>query len=98
MDKETMKKEWARSVNDKANKPYKDKKYGNKVPGKISAVHYMVYNILRGLPKERGFEPLGEGYKEPSQRLESSIRFGRLESLLEPFNKAVTADELRALL
>jgi len=98
MDKKTIKKEWARAVNDKENKPYKHPKYGNKVKGKINAVHYIIYNVLRGYPRERGFEPLGEGYKEANHRLESSIRFGRMESLLEPFNKAVTADELRSLL
>ena len=90
--------EWARSVNDKNNMPYKDKKYGNKVKGNIWAVHYLVYNILRGLPKERGFEPLGEGYKEALAAIESSFRYGRVDRLLMPFKNTVTADELRALL
>ena len=98
MDKNTIKKEWARSVNDKENKPYKHPIYGNKISGKVSGVHYLIYNVLRGLPKERGFEPLGEGYKEATRHLESSIRFSRTDSLLEPFKNSVTADELRALL
>jgi len=102
MEKEqykAMKDAWARSVNDKDNKPYKDKTYGNKVNGKIRAEHYMLYNILRNLPKERGFEPCGEGF-DRSIRI---LKLGRnskywIEDLLHPFGQTITADELKELL
>jgi len=97
--------EWARKVNMKENKPYKDPKYGNKVKGKIRGVHYLIYNILRGLPKERGFEPLGEGYKDAMWELDRGIRsydFNHtspmFQQLLYPFNETVTATSLRETL
>jgi hypothetical protein len=101
MEKEqykAMKAAWATSVNKKENKSYKDKTYGNKVKGKIWAVHYLVYNILRRMPRERGFEPLGEGYKRAEWWLEYSKRYNHLDDLLFPFEQTVTADELRELL
>lgn len=96
-----MKDAWARSVNNKDNKPYKDKKYGNKVKGRINAVHYIVYNILRNLPKERGFEPLGEGYETALKQLEFGFKYNSkywIDNFLYPFEQTVTSDELRELL
>lgn len=46
---------WSKAVNDKTNWSYKDKTYGNKIQGKLKAMHYMLYNVVRGLPLERGF-------------------------------------------
>ena len=69
-----MKNSWAKAVNNKDNHPYKDEKYGNKIRGKIYSVHYLVYNILRMMPEERGFEPVGEGFKEAKCLLDLAIR------------------------
>ena len=98
----SIKEAWARSVNNEEYKPYKHPIYGNKIRGKVRGVHYLIYNILRDLPRERGFEPLGEGYKEAVHELEGCIRSydfnhtsARFEALLLPFEKEVTATELR---
>ena len=55
MNKSEIKAAWSKAVNDKKNRPYKDSKYGNKIEGKISAVHYIMYNAIRGLRLDRGF-------------------------------------------
>lgn len=47
---------WSNAVNDKTNWSYKDARYGNKVTGKLRAMHYICYNIARGLPIDRGFQ------------------------------------------
>ena len=109
-----MKTAWAKAVNNKDNHPYKDEKYGNKVRGKIYSVHYLVYNILRQMPAERGFEPVGQGFKDAKQELERAFKNpnyyieylgnskwkmgNRLDDLLYPFDGTVTIDELRELL
>jgi len=46
---------WCKAVNDKNNWSYKDPTYGNKVHGKLRARNYLIYNIVRGLPLDRGF-------------------------------------------
>lgn len=100
MEKEeykAMKDAWAESVNDKKNKPYKHKQYGNKVKGKINSVHYLVYNILRGMPEERGFEPVGEGFVEAKSRMLFLLKY-RPEELLCPFKQTVTIVHLESLL
>lgn len=103
MNKIEVQKAWARSVNNKDYKPYKDSEYGNKVQGKLKAVHYLVYNIVRELPKERGFEPIGEGFNNAKQYLDRAMN-NRLyntnaeEKLLFPFEDTVTIKELRELL
>jgi hypothetical protein len=98
MDIKEVKKAWARSVNNKDYHPYKDKQYGNKVPGKLKSVHHVVYNILRELPKERGFEPLGEGYKTAEWWLQYLSRYDHYDDLLFPFERTVTAQEFKELL
>ena len=55
-----VKANWAKAVNDPTNKPYKDETYGNKMRGKINSKHYMMYNAMRGLPLDRGFDSSGE--------------------------------------
>ena len=94
-----MKESWALAVNDKNNKPYKDEKYGNKVRGKIYSVHYLVYNVLRKMPEERGFEPVGEGFEEAKVRLKMLLRWDHgIKELLHPFNGTVTNEHLQDLL
>lgn len=46
---------WGKAVNNKDNWSFKDPTYGNKVAGSLEAEHYLAYNIVRGLPLERGF-------------------------------------------
>ena len=113
MDKQeykAMKNAWANAVNNKNNHPYKDADYGNKVRGKIYSVHYLVYNILRKMPEERGFEPVGEGFKIAKKELERAFKYptyrkeylgnskwkegNRLDDLLYPFNGTVTIEHL----
>jgi len=98
MEIKEVKKAWSRSVNNKDYKPYKDKKYGNKVPGEVQAHHYLLYNILRGLPRERGFEPLGEGFISANAWLDFCIKYNKFKELIKPFEQTVTADELRELI
>lgn len=109
-----MKTAWATSINNKENHPYKDEKYGNKIRGKIYSVHYLVYNILREMPAERGFEPVGQGFEEAKKSLERAIKSpvyhieylgdskwkdgNRLNDLLYPFNGTVTIEQLEELL
>lgn len=54
MKSETQK-AWAKAVNDPSNWSYKDPFYGNKIPGELTSIHYLVYNLMRELPLERGF-------------------------------------------
>jgi hypothetical protein len=91
-----MKNAWAKAVNNKENRPYKDEMYGNKIRGKIYSVHYLVYNILRGMPEERGFEPVGQGFKEAQSRLTFLMKYDQ-DQLLYPFDKTVTNVHLESL-
>jgi len=88
---------WARSVNNKDNMPYKDT-YGTKYDGKLNASHFLVYNIIRGFPTSRGFEPLGIGYEEACKKLDFCLKFGREEKLLFPFDNLVTGNMLKELI
>ena len=92
-----IKSAWASAVNNKENKPYKDERYGTKHSGRINALHFMVYNIIRGFPKERGFEPLGRGYEEACRELDLYLKFDREEKLLFPFDGLVTLDTFKEL-
>lgn len=92
-----MKNAWSKAVNNKDNHPYKDEKYGNKVRGEIYSVHYLVYNLLRQMPAERGFEPVGQGYEEAKARLAFLLKY-KPEMLLHPFDGTVTIDKLKELL
>ena len=102
MDKQeykAMKTAWSESVNDKDNHSYKDETYGNKVKGKLFSVHYLVYNILRMMPAERGFEPVGEGFKEAQWWLKYWLQYEKYhKELLFPFKGTVTIEQLRELL
>jgi hypothetical protein len=89
---------WSRSVNNKEFKPYKDDTYGTKYDGKLNAVHFVVYNILRGLPAHRGFEQEGRGYMDACERLNFLLKFERAEKLLFPFENLVTLDSFKELL
>jgi uncharacterized protein YabN with tetrapyrrole methylase and pyrophosphatase domain len=113
-DLREIKSAWAKAVNNKNNHPYKDAVYGNKIRGKIYSVHYLVYNLLRKMPAERGFEPVGQGFKEAQESLERAIKSpvyhidylgnskwrdgNRLEDLLYPFDGTVTIEQLKELL
>jgi len=88
---------WARSVNNKENMPYKDE-YGTKYEGKLNAVHFMVYNIIRGFPQSRGFEPLGQGYEKASKKLDFYIKLNREEQLFHPFENLITLETYKELL
>ncbi len=47
---------WSNAVNDKNNYPFKDSEFGHKIRGRININHYITYNIVRGLPLDRGLE------------------------------------------
>ena len=93
--KKEIRQAWSRSVNNKEYKPYKDKKYGNKIPGKIAGYHYIAYNIIRGLPAERGFEPLGTGFKN-AKYWYNWFSKNKLEKLSFAFE--ITPEEMQELL
>jgi len=88
---------WARSVNNKDYKPYKDE-YGTKYEGKLNALHFLAYNIVRGFPQTRGFEPLGQGYDEALAQLKFYLKFEKAEKILFPFEKLVTLETFKELL
>lgn len=95
--KAEYRKQWALAVNNKDNKPYKDKTYGTKYHGKLYGVHYVVYNIARGLPIERGFikgSDILEGY---IREIKMYIRMDKLGHLLFPFNGTLTTDTFKEL-
>ena len=96
-DLREVKSAWAKAVNNKDNHPYKDEKYGNKIRGKIYSVHYLVYNLLRQMPAERGFEPVGQGYEEAKCWLTFLLKY-KPEQLLYPFDGTVTIEQLKELL
>jgi len=88
---------WARAVNNKENKPYKDKEYGTKIDGTLNAMHFIVYNIIRGFPTTRGFEPLGRGYTNALAKLEFYLKFENAEKLLFPFETLVSLETFKEL-
>ena len=92
---------WARSVNNNEYKPYKDDMYGTKYDGKLNAMHFLIYNIIRGMPTTRGFEPLGEGFDWALQRLEYYLRYSNnvdnANNLLFPFEGLITLTMLEDL-
>ena len=92
---------WARAVNNKDYRPYKDDKYGTKYDGELNALHYLVYNIIRGFPTTRGFEPLGRGYKDALYRLEYFLKYidnmDNANKLLFPFENLVTVETFKEL-
>lgn len=98
MDKKELKAAWSRAVNNKDYKPYKDNKYGNKIQGRINAIHYIVYNIIRQLPRDRGFDPITDGYKTPHYYLNMLAHLGKFEELLFPFEGTITPEEFKELL
>lgn len=51
-----IKAHWAKVVNNKDNHPTRDTEYGNKITGHIRAIHYVMYNAIRGVGLDRGFE------------------------------------------
>lgn len=92
-----MQKAWAKAVNNKNNHPYKDAVYGNKIRGKIYSVHYLTYNLLRKMPAERGFEPVGQGYTDAVVDFKFCLKY-KPEKLLYPFDGTVTIEQLKELL
>jgi hypothetical protein len=100
----TFRKEWALSVNNKDNKPFKDPMYGNKVRGKININHYITYNIVRGLRLDRGFNnPDNYDFKMYIYRLNQVLK-GRspdwfvtsfIKDCLFPFNGTITEKEFK---
>jgi hypothetical protein len=88
---------WARAVNNKENKPYKDAMYGTKYDGKLNALHFMVYNIIRGFPSHRGFEQEKRGFIEAGRKLDFYLKFDREEQLLFPFENLVTLETFKEL-
>jgi len=91
-----IKRAWARSVNNEEYKPYKDE-YGTKYEGKLNALHFLVYNIVRGFPQSRGFEPLGQGYEKAVADLNMLIKFEREAKLLFPFDNLITLETFKEL-
>ena len=87
---------WARSVNNKDNMPYKDV-HGTKHEGNLNAVHFLVYNIIRGFPQSRGFEPLGQGYEKAVADLNMLIKFEKEAKLLHPFENLITLETFKEL-
>lgn len=87
--------EWALAVNDKDNKPYKDKMYGTKYHGKLYGVHYVVYNIVRGLPIERGFIKGSDKLEAHLRYIAMKVQWDKLADLLFPFNDTISTDEFK---
>jgi len=106
MDIKKVKQAWARSVNNKAYRPYKDKIYGNKYHGTLYNVHYYVYNLLRGLNGFYGMENISsEKSREMADRIAFLTRksmftkeYDRLDELLLPFEDSITKEEILELL
>jgi len=88
---------WAHSVNKEEYKPYKNE-YGTKHEGKLNALHFLVYNIVRGFPQSRGFEPLGQGYEDAQNSLNFCLKFDQTEKLLFPFDNLITLETFKELL
>lgn len=97
MNMKEIKKQWAIAVNDKDNKPYRDKTYGTKYTGKINAIHFMLYNLVRGLPLDRGFDTSKDSYKHTYRLLRSYLRYtpGAFNFLFN--HSLVTREELKEL-
>ena len=99
-EKPAFKVEWAKTVNDKGNKPYKDKTYGNKIRGNIYGVHFVVYNIVRDLPIDRGFIKGSEALKAHLRYIEWVLRVLRCPAyintrLLFPFGENINVDSFK---
>ena len=103
--KTEINKAWALAVNDKENYPFKDPMYGNKLKGKINIDHYITYNIVRGLPLDRGFNnPDNYDFKVYTYKLNSIAKNeicwhskSFLDSCLFPFNELINEDEFKEM-
>ena len=58
----------------------------------------MVYNIIRQLPKERGFEPCGKGYEDALNKFNFYVKFNKFDELLFPFEEKLAIEEFKELL
>ena len=95
--KAEFRKQWALAVNNKENHPYKDKMHGTKYQGKVYGVHYVVYNIARGLPIERGFIKGSESLEAHIRTISMYLRMDKLHPLLFPFNNTLTAETFKEM-
>lgn len=108
--KEEIQAAWARAVNNKDNMPSKDKQYGTKIKGKLQLNHYIVYNIIRGLPIDRGLnniKPLNKDFSYTIRGVAKSIsKFDRgvcydifsrsfIEDCLFPYEGLIDPDTFR---
>lgn len=89
---------WSQAVNDKTNWSYKDPTYGNKVSGSLEADHYLAYNVIRGLPLDRGFDADSEVFLDRVDYLNNINKFTGdtlLRHYVRHFGETVSEQEFK---
>jgi len=83
---------WSECVNNPDNMPYKDE-YGTKQQP-LWAIDFIVYNIVRNLPLERGFTKGSERFEYALRYIASYLKYNASD-LLGKFGDTVDVDEFR---
>lgn len=95
---------WRKVTNDKRIKPtlVEHKAYGEtykvKEKGWIYPEHHIIYNVIRGLHPQRGFDEGTEGYENALNFLKKTSNFGYAGNILKPFEEFIPADKFKSLL
>jgi hypothetical protein len=92
--KTALKMRWSHIVNSDNWMPWKDE-YGTKHQP-INGAHYMMYNILRDLPIERGFDMSTEKNQENITRIWRSLKYGKDHyNIFKLFEPALTVRQVK---
>ena len=106
----TLKKSWAAFFLSEENRPRKEEVAGwrevhgkaeqytfkRKIPGRLRAEHFMLYNLLRGKPLHRGFSMSSPGGFSSAYECLSGASLPHLERLLVPFVGVSNADDVHS--
>ncbi len=95
---------WKKISNDQKIKPllverklYDGTMYKEKVKGWIYPEHHILYNLIRNLPIDRGFQPNTDGYKIALSNLKDTRNFHYKKHLLLPFQEFLKEENILLL-
>lgn len=85
---------WSEIVHNDDFMPYKNE-YGTKIQP-IWGAHYMMYNILRGLPIDRGFDNKSDTFKKYLTDIWRVVKYGRdYSNIIQIFEPAVSFEDAK---
>lgn len=95
---------WKQISKDKRTKPhfveytYNGTTHKTKEKGWVHPEHHIIYNIIRGLPTDRGFKKGTQGYESALKFLKHSSHFGFGGVILKPFEQFMSPEKFKVLL